>query len=114
MLLHVGLAVRESHTQTTRRRCAGCAEVGIRITSCQRFQQQAGIHKLVGKERVCFVVEDRAQLHRSGRGVDLVVDGLQLPGRHLGLVCARSNASTGSGFPCASASAPGPDCLPEW
>ena len=67
----------------------------------QRIHQQAGIHKLVGKERVVFVVEERAQFQRAGGGVDLVVDSFRaFP--MASLVCSeRSSASTGSGLPLA-------------
>ena len=49
-----------------------------------RVDQQADIDELVGEQRLVLVVEHGAQLHRAGRGVDLVVDGGELAGGRAG------------------------------
>ena len=46
------------------------------------------VHELVRKQVALLVVEDGLQFVRSGRGIDLVVDGQQFPGRDLGRVVA--------------------------
>ena len=53
-----------------------------------RFKQQVRVDELVGPKLVVFVVEDRFQLRRSRRWIDLVIDGLQFARRQLGLIVA--------------------------
>ncbi len=52
------------------------------------LQQQVSIDELVRPQRVVCVVERRLQLHRSGRLIDLVVDGEQRARSQLRLVIA--------------------------
>src|SRR5260221_7871868 len=51
-----------------------------------RVGQQADVDELVGEQRLVGIVEDGAQLHRAGGGVDLVVVGRYLAGAELGLL----------------------------
>ena len=55
------------------------AEAGISVTPAQRIHQQPRIDKLVRKERIVGVSEERPAFHRPGGRVDLVVDGQQRP-----------------------------------
>ena len=50
--------------------------------------QQVGIHKLLWKENVVFVVEDRFELVGSGGGIDLIVDGEKFASGDFGGVVA--------------------------
>jgi hypothetical protein len=50
-----------------------------------RIEEEPHVHELVREEHQVGVVEDRLQLGRAGRRVDLVVRGLQRAGRELGL-----------------------------
>ena len=49
--------------------------------------------ELVRPERVLRIFEDRFQLRRSSRRIDLIVDGEQLSGRELRLVVATVNVN---------------------
>ena len=51
----------------------------------QRIHQQPRVDKLVGEERIIFVVEDGSRFDCSRRGVNLVVERQQLPAGNLGL-----------------------------
>ncbi len=51
-----------------------------------RIHVEAGIDELVGKQPVVLVGKQRPQLHRAGRHVDLVVDGIEVAPRDLGRV----------------------------
>ena len=46
-------------------------------SALQDIDQQSHIYKLVGIERIIFVVEDGFELRRSGGGVDLIVRSQQ-------------------------------------
>ena len=57
-----------------------------------RVHQQSGVHELVRVQHLVRVGEHRAQLHRAGGGVDLVVQRAELSGRqqlHVGPVIGR-------------------------
>ncbi len=73
----------------------------------QQFLQQLDVDELVRKQRAVGIVELRAQLHRAGGDVDLVVDGQQLAlgeswccwrGRRPPPPAARRHAGVASGW----------------
>ena len=80
----------------------------------QRLQQQAGIHELVGKERVVFIVKDGAQFQGSGRGIDLVVSRFQLSGGDIGQVGAVQSVDRERLALAHLLLLIGLRCLPEW
>jgi hypothetical protein len=63
------------------------------LTWVSVLTKQPRVHELIGKQLVVRVGEYRARAHRAGGGVDLIVDGEQVPAA-IWCCLERSSAST--------------------
>ena len=84
---HRVLGVHQVHVAAGRAALHGTHRHPQRVL--ERVEQHHHVDELAGVEPLVGVLEVRAQHHRPGRGVDLGIDRLQLPGgelRHIGPV----------------------------
>ena len=90
------------------------AEDGISVAPCSVFTSSRVFTNWFGNSDAVPVVELGPRLHRSRRGVDLVVERQQLAASRSVFSAADRTRPPAASLPAAAAAEPAPDCPQEW